>query len=395
MNERLAIVTLDPRTTAGVSTVTKYLYDMTEHEGYDPYIIFNAVPWKDCLTASDIFKGRWSLTSREVSVSGMEGKMIGRVFPELEIGDYVLNYPKWNAALEDANLAIGVGGAPLTCLPLVLTGQDYGCWIGTLIDDERATQRSMSVPWYVRDTLTRPILRRYERYILENSKYILSQSVYTKNKITGRYRINDSKIHHVPFPIDTTRYSPSRLSDQNTAVFVGRFTDPRKNIEMLLRAISHAKTDSFDPNLVLIGDTLTPKLENLINNLGIEKSVCCKGYVSDLPTELAKASVFALPSNQEGLGIAGLEAMSSGLPVVSTFCGGPEEYIIDGKNGFLVPKDNPDAMAQKLKLLLENPEIRLSMGRAARKHIIENYSKETIKPRLLDHIDKLSMSNRR
>ena len=78
------------------------------------------------------------------------------------------------------------------------------------------------------------------------------------------------------------------------------------------------------------------------------------------------ASVFALPSDEEGLGMVILEAMACAVPVVSTRSGGPDGIITDGEDGFLVPLDDAAAMAGRLQTLLENPSLNIAMGRKAR-----------------------------
>ena len=79
-----------------------------------------------------------------------------------------------------------------------------------------------------------------------------------------------------------------------------------------------------------------------------------------------EASVFALPSDEEGLGMVILEATSCAVPVVSTRSGGPDGIITDGEDGFLVPLDDAAAMAGRLQSLLENPSLNIAMGSKAR-----------------------------
>ena len=71
-----------------------------------------------------------------------------------------------------------------------------------------------------------------------------------------------------------------------------------------------------------------------------------------------------MPSLEEGFPIAALDAMAAGLPVVATSVGGVPELIEDGKTGWLVPPRDAEALASRLRLLLCNPELRVSMGAA-------------------------------
>ena len=104
------------------------------------------------------------------------------------------------------------------------------------------------------------------------------------------------------------------------------------------------------------------------NSLGVRDRV---EYVASPSREelvrlYQEASVFALPSDEEGLGMVILEAMSCAVPVVSTRSGGPDGIITDGEDGFLVPLDDAAAMAGRLQSLLENPSLNIAMGSKAR-----------------------------
>jgi glycosyltransferase involved in cell wall biosynthesis len=86
--------------------------------------------------------------------------------------------------------------------------------------------------------------------------------------------------------------------------------------------------------------------------------------------------IFALPSEQEGLPIAVLEAMSEGVAVVVSDVGGLPELVEDGRSGFLVPANNQSALAAKLRCLVREPRIRSSMGAAGRQRVVEEFSVE-------------------
>ncbi|MCK4499466.1 glycosyltransferase family 4 protein, partial [Candidatus Babeliales bacterium] len=88
-------------------------------------------------------------------------------------------------------------------------------------------------------------------------------------------------------------------------------------------------------------------------------AVICVGRVNDeeKKTWLNKATLMLITSYQEGLGIIGLEAMAHGVPVITTRCGGPVDYVIDGQNGFLVNVDDVEAMAKCAEAILNNPAL--------------------------------------
>src|SRR5262249_37501547 len=88
------------------------------------------------------------------------------------------------------------------------------------------------------------------------------------------------------------------------------------------------------------------------------------------------AICFALPSDEEGFGMVLIEAMSCGVPVVATRCGGPEGIITDGVDGFLVPLNDPDTMAGRLCELITSAPLNGQMGAAAR-HAVETRFSES------------------
>src|SRR5206468_12362674 len=101
---------------------------------------------------------------------------------------------------------------------------------------------------------------------------------------------------------------------------------------------------------------------------GIQEQVDSLGFVdaAQLPELLRQASVFAIPSDQEGLCISALEGMACGLPVVSTRCGGPEAFVVPGQTGLVVERNNEAEMADALHSLLTEPDTRQRMAQQAR-----------------------------
>jgi glycosyltransferase involved in cell wall biosynthesis len=107
------------------------------------------------------------------------------------------------------------------------------------------------------------------------------------------------------------------------------------------------------------------------------------GKIDD-PRELLWASdVFAMPSLKEGLGVAALEAMASGLPIVASDVGGLREVIEHDRTGIIVPPENPAAIGSAIGRLMESAELRAQMGAAARARVVENYSMEKMSARTL------------
>ncbi|HEX6424587.1 MAG TPA: glycosyltransferase [Acidimicrobiales bacterium] len=148
---------------------------------------------------------------------------------------------------------------------------------------------------------------------------------------------------------------------------VGNFT-AKKDQATLLRAVASARpAGDRHTVLVLVGSgPLESDLRALASRLGIADRVVFAGSRDDVFDLLPAFDVFALSSEFEGLPIALLEAMASGISPVATSVGGIPEVISDGEDGLLVPAGSPDALAAALTKLLDDDDLRTAIGERAR-----------------------------
>lgn len=107
------------------------------------------------------------------------------------------------------------------------------------------------------------------------------------------------------------------------------------------------------------------------------------GHVSVRPW-LAQTSVYVLPSYREGVPVSTQEAMATGRPVITTDVPGCRETVIDGVNGFLVPVRNAEALAEKMRIFIEQPQLIASMGQASRRIAEERFDAHKASQRLMD-----------
>ena len=148
---------------------------------------------------------------------------------------------------------------------------------------------------------------------------------------------------------------------------------PVKGIEYLIEAVK--RLDNV--HLVIAGDgPEKSRLENLAQHETLLGRVTFPGWVDDIGRTMSKWDIYAQPSVAEGLGIAALEAMSLGIPVVASDVGGLREIVVSGETGFLVPPRDVTQLAAHLKKLACNTELRLEMGEAARVRAAEKFSRE-------------------
>ena len=151
-----------------------------------------------------------------------------------------------------------------------------------------------------------------------------------------------------------------------TAISVANFR-PEKGHDVLVRAFGHIASRLPAARLVLVGSGPTePSVRAEVGRLGLGASVDFKGHVLDIWPELAKADVFVLASWYDTFGVAALEAMAAGLPVVATATGGLAEVVGHGRTGFLVPPGDEKALAHRLGQLLTDAGLRRDMGQAAK-----------------------------
>lgn len=144
------------------------------------------------------------------------------------------------------------------------------------------------------------------------------------------------------------------------AVAIGTVANlvPRKGHRFLLEAVAQVQRDFPRPlHLLWAGEGPTRRaLEQQAGEKGMASQVHFLGYLSDVRPLLAALDLFVLPSLQEGLPSAVLEAMAAGVPVIATEIPGLPEAVVSGQTGLLVPPAQVEALAEALRRVLRNPE---------------------------------------
>ena len=226
-----------------------------------------------------------------------------------------------------------------------------------------------------------PALRqRIETRAMRDADRIIVSTREELQDVTRLYGAPEGKVEIVPAGVDLSAFAPVDrdaarralgIRERGALLYVGRI-EPLKGIEILLRALTLMECGN-DVRLFVVGgdaggDAEMERLKALAAELGIADSVTFTGSVPqrDLPTYYSAADAFVLPSHAESFGLAALEAMACGVPVVVSRVGGLKTFIDSGVSGYLVPWRCPEAFAQRLDVLLASPELRDSMGRAAR-----------------------------
>ncbi len=184
---------------------------------------------------------------------------------------------------------------------------------------------------------------------------------------------------------DTELFKPNACEFQmrngkQQLIHVSNFR-PVKRVSDLVTAFAQIASEVPDVDLLLLGDGPTRHdVDRLIRKYELNNRIQCPGFKRDVHQYLRCADAFALSSELEGAPLSLLEAMSCGLPVVSTAVGGIPEIIEDGENGLLVPFGDIDAMAEKLYAILTDSTLAGRLGKQARQHIIKHHTVEKVLP---------------
>lgn len=234
---------------------------------------------------------------------------------------------------------------------------------------------------------------------------VVASTPRDREQMIALYGAPPERIVVIPPGVDTRLFRPVPNArareyigsyDEKTVLFVGRI-DPVKGIDTWFRAMS--RVVDADPSLrqrmcvCLIGgdvdDDLDPdseltRLQDLKDELGLNDVVTFLGgrAQTSLPFYYSAADAVVMPSRYESFGLAALEAMACGTPVVASDVGGLSFIVRDGETGFLVSEGDEDAFADSILTLLENKALRDEMGARGVK-VAQEYSWHTIADKII------------
>ena len=175
------------------------------------------------------------------------------------------------------------------------------------------------------------------------------------------------------------------ISDGEILISAVGALEQRKGHRYLIEAIGALAADRVASSNVLIAGqgSIHEVLQGEIAVIRSLERIKLLGRVDDARELLWASDIFAMPSLKEGLGVAALEAMASGLPVIASDVGGLREVVEDGRSGIIVPPANSEEIASAIRRLAESAGLRTQMGAAARARVVENYSMEKMAARTL------------
>ena len=204
--------------------------------------------------------------------------------------------------------------------------------------------------------------------------------------------VDESKLRTIPLGVDPDFFEYSEPENSKELVAIGSLRE-RKGYDVLFEALDIIRQEYPEVHLNIFGDgPLEDELHAQVEQLNLAANVTFHGYVdqSVVREHLSRARAFVHPSRSESFSLVRLEAMSTGCPVVVTDISGAREMVRDGEEGFVVPIESPEPIADAVTTLLSDYELTKQVSRQARDRVEEKYDWRKIAEEYLDLYRSLS-----
>ena len=381
--KKLALVVPSLADGGGVTAVARFVKDAALQSGrYEVKLVSLSVASRDAVSRLATMPSTWRTGPivRQGEWEGMPFVHVGADWGEFEFQHYMPR-PILNDVLSDCDVVQEVCGSPAWANAVVGAGKPVALQVATRAVVERRQRdgaaKDLRGLWRramtrITDKLDDRALKRVDAIQVEN----LWMLEYSQNINEGR----SLDLRYAPPGIDASLFTPLSARDIDTRPYilcVGRLNDPRKNIGLLLEAYARLPRATIDRVPLVLAGSSGPG-EAFWLRAEILRVAGRVQYI-ERPSRAAlvklyqQASLFALSSDEEGLGVVILEAMGCGVPVVSTKSGGPDGIIQDGVDGFLVSLGDAAAMSQRMATLLQDKSLNLEIGRRAREVVEARY----------------------
>lgn len=223
-------------------------------------------------------------------------------------------------------------------------------------------------------------LRPINRPLLRSAGRVIAVSNAVAESLRRSGVIESAKITMVHNGIDTDRFDQPRDAKSSFVIGTVGHLAPIKGFDIFLRAAAIVSARRQDVRFVIIGEDKSPQmdhrrsLESLVTELGLNQVVSMPGWQDNMPAVLSSLTLFVSAARSEPFGLAIVEAMAAGLPIVATSSEGALEIIDDGHTGKLVPAGDAEALAQAINNLLDDPLECSRLGHNAQLAAREFYS---------------------
>ena len=375
---RVLVVTLPLEFFGGVQSQARFLINHLQRHQFEVGVVTYAgrglYPELNASWLRSLFGG----SGRSEPCTGAHRSFDAKVgcrFPGLEF-TYTEASEAWQRIIKSYTHIIAVGGTPVIAHPVVKAGRNCIVWCADdLAGDRDDRLGSMSLPRRVLERyLIRPKLEAQQIAVLNAGRTIRGISEATVERLKTYVPNIDADIERMQIPIDTSFYTPLAHKPRSKIMgFAGRISDPRKNPRLLFRVFRELRQRDIIRELHIAGPSDGSTMA-IAQSCGVADGIIFHGHMNreGLRDMYRSLDVFVLASHREGLALVGIEAMACGVPVVSTRCGGPEDYIKDGVTGYL-SDPQPESFADHISGLLRDPKTYDQISAACRKMANENF----------------------
>lgn len=233
---------------------------------------------------------------------------------------------------------------------------------------------------------------------IKAAQFVRCISAYNKAYLQKFLRNTDDKFHVIHCGVDTKKFAPGLTRKESifTIISVSNLIE-KKGTEYLIKALKILKAEGYPFQAILVGEG--PEKENLLlltKNLNLWKEITFLGKIphSKLPALYARSDLFILPSiisknnDMDGIPVVLMEAMAVGIPVISTNISGIPELVKDRETGLLINQRNEKALADAIRLLMENGDLRKKLAMGGKEMVIKEFNIERIAKEIIQMFSK-------
>lgn len=372
---KIAILTIrNTYNYGGVLSSLKVVYQFCQ-EYFDPKVFFLGF---DKEISTSLRSGKLTSSVKPLSYFGMNCIEVGARWAFWEPGHYAYTHAAWRELLAGYDYFFVVSGTCIAAHPLEQLNKKFTMWIGTPYNEDREERvKQLKGIRSLLNRLAHKKMNTIEKNILTKASFIWAISSYAKAKFQNIIGQEKEELQLCGYPIDCTQ-APilDTVQKEKILLAVGRFSDPRKNLDMLVRVFDTLYATNQELKLYIVG--MKPSSEKIfeLSSLPCFGNIVFTGQITsaDLRALYERALLLLITSYQEGLGIVGLEALLHGTPVIATDCGGTRDYAINDVTGYLVDINDDLAMVERIQALLNDQELYKKLSYTSQQFIQKHFS---------------------
>jgi glycosyltransferase involved in cell wall biosynthesis len=229
---------------------------------------------------------------------------------------------------------------------------------------------------------------RIEKIGYQSSDFIHTSSNWMRGIIEKEFQIPSYKINTFHYGVDLSNFVKGQIQDRNPdkkiILSIARLVY-LKGLDYLIDALSLLKKDQENWECWILGEgELENSLKTKVKKMGLENKVIFWGKTSKVKNILMQAEMLVLPSLQENQPFAVIESQLMGVPTIVSNAGGLPEIVEDGKNGYVVPKENSYELYKKIQFLLSNPNVREQMSKYGMLQARRNWNINRTRKNMID-----------